>query len=299
MSKRKELRWFVRSIRTFYKKNQFLYTQEIITKIEEVSKKFAITINTSESPIFIFAIGWRSGSTLLQRIIMTNPDVLIWGEPYGSLDIIRTFIRFILPIGGNWPPERYFLYNSVDLMATKWIANLYPEPKDLIEGIRKFLLELFATPVYRLGYKRWGVKEVRLGAPEAFFLKWLFPRAKFLVMIRNPVNQYSSFKGWEPWVEWQSLKVDNVVSFARYWNYLAMSWLHLPDGFPFMMVKYEDLVARNVNFSEIEDFLSLKLTPHKALNVKVGKRKKKKIVRNYERWIINRETKTARKHYGY
>ena len=38
-----------------------------------------------ESPIFLLAAGWRSGSTLLQRILVTDPSVLLWGEPFGEM----------------------------------------------------------------------------------------------------------------------------------------------------------------------------------------------------------------------
>ena len=34
-------------------------------------------------PVFVFSAGWRSGSTMLQRMIMeNNPELLIWGEPF-------------------------------------------------------------------------------------------------------------------------------------------------------------------------------------------------------------------------
>src|SRR5258708_2685540 len=38
-----------------------------------------------ECPIFLLATGWRSGSTLLQRIVSTDPNVLLWGEPLGEM----------------------------------------------------------------------------------------------------------------------------------------------------------------------------------------------------------------------
>ncbi len=39
-------------------------------------------------PIFVLTSGWRSGSTLLQRIVVTDPKLLIWGEPLGDLGLI-------------------------------------------------------------------------------------------------------------------------------------------------------------------------------------------------------------------
>jgi hypothetical protein len=42
----------------------------------------------NESPIFLLSTGWRSGSTLLQRILVTDPSVLLWGEPLGEMALI-------------------------------------------------------------------------------------------------------------------------------------------------------------------------------------------------------------------
>src|ERR1700759_2808533 len=37
----------------------------------------------TEAPIFLLSTGWRAGSTLLQRILVTDPSLLLWGEPLG------------------------------------------------------------------------------------------------------------------------------------------------------------------------------------------------------------------------
>ena len=43
-------------------------------------------MNDSYSPIFIFTTGWRTGSTLLQRLITSSGETLIWGESGGALN---------------------------------------------------------------------------------------------------------------------------------------------------------------------------------------------------------------------
>src|SRR5262245_32576620 len=34
------------------------------------------------APIFLLSSGWRSGSTLVQRLINSDSSVLMWGEPF-------------------------------------------------------------------------------------------------------------------------------------------------------------------------------------------------------------------------
>jgi ABC-type uncharacterized transport system YnjBCD ATPase subunit len=39
----------------------------------------------TDAPIFLLATGWRAGSTLLQRMLVTDPRVILWGEPFCDL----------------------------------------------------------------------------------------------------------------------------------------------------------------------------------------------------------------------
>ena len=41
-----------------------------------------VASSSEDAPIFILSAGWRSGSTLLQR--MLTPECLIWGNPTGT-----------------------------------------------------------------------------------------------------------------------------------------------------------------------------------------------------------------------
>ena len=42
-----------------------------------------------DAPIFLLSAGWRSGSTMLQRLLMSDPGVLIWGEPYDECGLVQ------------------------------------------------------------------------------------------------------------------------------------------------------------------------------------------------------------------
>ena len=56
--------------------------QDTLDKISPEARRF------EEQPVFIFSAGWRSGSTLLQRMIMEfNKNIIIWGEPFDHSNI--------------------------------------------------------------------------------------------------------------------------------------------------------------------------------------------------------------------
>ena len=64
---------------------------------------------SSYSPIFILSAGWRSGSTLLQRLILSAKEVVIWGEPFDKSGIVKNLSNMFLPFCKEWPPENYYL----------------------------------------------------------------------------------------------------------------------------------------------------------------------------------------------
>lgn len=262
-----------------------------------------------EEPIFICAVSWRTGSTLLQRILMTDERLLIWGEPYAAMGLIPKMTRAIAAVRENWPHDHQYVdHVRAKIHSTAWIANLYPMPQDLHAALRSLLLKLFSQPAYERDFSRWGLKEVRLGASDACLVHWLFPRAKFLVLIRNPFDAYLSAKNRfftrrtpeNPiWHEWPHAPMDNVADFARHWNDNAISWSQLGSGFPYRILKFEDIINDVIDFREIEEWLDLKISENEALSCKLGSTEAQYRLSHVERRIIRHEAQESIKTYGY
>ena len=87
----------------------------------------------AEVPIFLLSSGWRTGSTLLQRVLMTDRKLLLWGEPLGRMEILSHLTDAIArgSLGDAWPADRWMDENPEADLATQWIANLYPPANDL------------------------------------------------------------------------------------------------------------------------------------------------------------------------
>ena len=60
------------------------------------------------SPIFLFSAGWRSGSTLLQRLVMSDKQVLIWGEPYDECGPVQAMAQTMKPSAPIGRPATIF-----------------------------------------------------------------------------------------------------------------------------------------------------------------------------------------------
>jgi hypothetical protein len=258
----------------------------------------------AEAPIFLLSNGWRAGSTLLQRILVTDSRLFLWGEPLGDMTIVPSLAEML---GRSLNPRNLQEWKdqpdpSSLKLSTSWVANLYPSGRDFRCALRSLFDRWLSEPARHLGYFRWGFKEVRLGATEAVLLHWLYPHAKFVVISRHPYDAYRSLADarWGlVYYRHPDVPAESAASFARHWNRLAVSWSSLPPGFPSVHIKYEDLIAGKVDFRKLETWLGLEIREEEALSASVGGTAKRAKISWYERWIIAREASEGMKALGY
>ena len=258
----------------------------------------------TEAPIFLLATGWRSGSTLLQRILVTDPNVLLWGEPLGEMALVSGLTQMLTRLS-TFPglKERCAVNpKTFSSLATSWIATLYPPGNDFRLSLRTLFDRWLGGPARQLGFSRWGFKEVRLGATEATLLHWLYPNAKFVLLSRSPYDCYRSLSdsGWHHLYHSRpDIRVDSAAGLAKHWNRLALSWSELPANFPAFRIKYEDLIRRRVDFRELESWLGVKLNEDLALSAFVGSTARRERLGLCQRWIISHEAAAGMRALGY
>ena len=261
-----------------------------------------------DSPIFIFSAGWRSGSTLLQRLVMSNNDVLLWGEPFKRCNLIQSLAESIRVISSEYPHQNW-LFNEAETRSSGqltdiFIANLYPELSYLKKAHQRFFLELFSKPASDKNYSRWGLKEVRLGVEYAFYLKWIFPNAKFLFLYRNPYKAYASLRPhlhsikWDLYPTWPKNPIRTPHSYGTYWRNTVQGYIdnsHEVDG---LVIKYEDLCSGTLSIDTLEEYLGIDIS-RDILSKKLGSTKKKKNIPWAERAILKNSLHALAKDLGY
>lgn len=259
----------------------------------------------SEQPVFIFSAGWRSGSTLLQRLIVSSGKILVWGEPFGDrLPVPRLAESLGVVVNEDSHirlHERLLasgLFKCDTGLANEWIANLNPGASQLALSQLAFLETLFAAPAQQKGYTRWGCKFVRLSGQHARYLKWLYPNCKVIFLVRHPYKAWLSYKGKGWYSVFPTHRVVHPWSFFSFWEGLASSFQAF-EGEK-LVVRYEDLIdpgTRNQELRRIGSFVDESLDSS-ILEQKVGGTAKRIPPRAWERTMMDFLTR-SRQRFGY
>lgn len=260
-----------------------------------------------EAPIFLLSAGWRSGSTLLQRLIMSDPRILIWGEPYDECGLIQALANTLLAFRDDWPPENYFydFYQGKPPghLTGEWIANLFPSLEHWHKSHRALFDTLFSQPAKKTGASRWGIKEVRLGVEHCAYLKWLYPKASFVLLYRNPLDTYRSYCRYgRSWYDvFPQKPVFTPTAFGTHWRRLVEGFLRDAKALNALVIRYEDMVSDTSLIDKLEAYLKIEID-RRILESKVGSSEKngnKAHVSLLERWLLKRAVGSVAEQVGY
>lgn len=245
------------------------------------------------SPIFLLSAGWRSGSTLLQRLVCSDGSTLIWGEPFGDRIPVCRLASTLQGLKADDAHFRYSIDNLTGEFSQQWIANMNPGVSALYAAHLSYFEQMFAETAFKRKFHRWGAKWVRLTGYHAWYLKWLYPKAKLVFLVRHPLRAYHSYKR----KRWYTIRPDyqakGVVRFMAHWTYLAESFVSEKDTLGALLVRYEDLITDGQVVEQLERHLEIPLR-REILSRRVGARDKDRLrVRWWERMICRLLTSHA------
>ncbi|MCI0422214.1 MAG: sulfotransferase, partial [Acidobacteria bacterium] len=176
----------------------------------------------------------RSGSTLLQHILANHPDVHTTGEPWFMLHQLYALKRSGIETEYNAEYARVALEDFLCVLPDK--VDAY------IEAVRRMALHLYdcALSQKRCRYFLDKTPRYYLILPE---LNRVFPKAKFVLLIRNPLAVLASIINVNLAGQWQRLatpdRTHDLLSAPR----LILSAIERL-GLEAISVRYEELVAR-------------------------------------------------------
>ena len=263
-----------------------------------------------DSPIFVLGAGWRTGSTLLQRVISSAPGVLVWGEPWSEANLVprlASTLAFLDPELGHFDGAGTVLRADHDLPGPDdWTALLSPPPARLVEAHRALLDEAFRAPALEHGCDRWGVKEVVWDGDCLRLLQLVYPRARFVLVVRDPRTQWRSYRPMTtpyPWFfRWPGEPVRGPLAFASMWDRLVRDFVEAEaESEDVALFRYEDL-GSPAERDRLAAHVDLEI-PSSAYERKVGSSERNEYyelrVPRWERAVIAAQTRRGRELLGY
>ena len=212
-------------------------------------------------PVFIFAACWRTGSTLLQRILNSSDQLMIWGEP-GYLDLMRRVYDMLTRQTAN--QEQVWDTLQKTGFSDQWLPNLAPRREWTREALREFFQRLYFTNATSVKptCRGWGMKEVRAGAiGNAEFLHRLFPDARFVFLFRHPVSCFESVIASQFYRNFADPLYPMKVYRENLDNVLALR--QTPPAYAWHSLRYEDMIGpeRTAVLDELFDFIGVSRPP--------------------------------------
>lgn len=191
--------------------------------------------------IIISAVTHRSGSTLLQRIINSRKENLIWGEHQGVVSDYLDIYKKVRNYSLDYRQERTGYFGSGE-NPDVWTATMTPEfpfvEQAVVESVKAFMNALYSQ--YRDSHDTVGFKEVRYGEQELKLLRKCYPEAEFLLVVRNPIRTWQSLMNCKGWYK------DDVRTTAMKWNRNAGEYLSFAKTDPkSRLIVYENLIRQD------------------------------------------------------
>lgn len=229
------------------------------------------------APVVMLGSG-RCGSTLLQRILNSSPEITVWGEHGGFLKGIANayatlakneFVRKNLE-------NSYSLHNQLvgefndSGKSINWVNPFNQET--VRDSFRTLLMDLFASGL-NAQKVHWGFKEILYGKQDRVVEMWddLFPDTRYVFSIREPYSVIKSMLiAWhrhrvlrDDWIGLETVAVNCAQRWASAGNGM-LQWLALVNGRS-LLVRYEDLIERKEESVEtLFDFIGVPM-PEKAM----------------------------------
>ena len=241
----------------------------VVRRLPVVTRRVPEASN-EDSPVLILGFTHRCGSTLVQRLVSSDPRTHIWGEP----NHLGKVLAGLSPFLAHTPDEGMLRSAAAHPESLEhgsprgtvgqegWVALLQP-PKEYARMAAAAMLEaFFGKPALDIFKKpRWGFKFV-WGANEwaEAFLE-VFPQAKVLFLVRDPVTAWPS--------SMSLMNGPKPPEFEKMWlrSYALYNRMKVLDAVK--LVVYEDLVSRPGALAEIEKFAGVSID-RSVMTRKVG-----------------------------
>jgi glycosyltransferase involved in cell wall biosynthesis len=233
-------------------------------------------------PLFLLACA-RTGSTLLQRLLNSYDDVLLWGEHAGFLEPVAEGFFHIWENPGIFQKTRVLADVLADSdPARSWQGMMGWYTRDDWLGLFRGFVEQLFVPHGLPGKQWWGFKEIRYAAHPGDrtldFLHALYPDATWVFLVRNVFNAMASRRR----MPGMSKTLRELRHVSQEWDHRYQTYRewHGSGRIKSFFIRYEDMIEGR---GEV-----LELLQH--LGKSFGERQQAVMESGEGRWSLFRDT---------
>jgi Sulfotransferase family len=193
-------------------------------------------------PLLVTAPSTRCGTTLLQRLICSAPNAMLFGETVGS--DVEIGLNFGYARATMYEMNRAVIETKLEAVyagdVNKWLLDLAPETQPYIAALRAYYeqpLLACRDSAARRGRNVWGLKYPRWPAPVIDLLRAALPRARWIYIHRNLLDCVKSAKA-----RGELRRPGDVAAYAQEWSANRAHVLSLPASERVLVLDYDDLL---------------------------------------------------------
>jgi hypothetical protein len=218
--------------------------------------------------LFLWGATARCGITLLQRLITSSNEILVFGED----DQVTKRMPEDLRLRGNKSAQAEVseALNKVKSGDVNfWTSSVLPDFKRYLghsETYYRNILELYQQTAEECGFSSWGIKDPDPNWNSIEVIYNWFPEAKHIFLIRNIFDVIKSYKA-RGWIHSQA----DLMSIVGKWNQNVSNFFKLQKGPNLTILRYENIVSdRDVSVQILKDFLGLKAIDSTVFDSKIN-----------------------------
>jgi len=222
-------------------------------------------------PICIASPVRRSGTTLIQRLLCSSPNALIYGEScandFNLLLNLLTSKQLQFQHNKDWYNQQ--LQTVLEGNVNLWMPDLMPDIDGYLEAYKKMVhthAEHFHSFAEQKGFSHWGMKMPEWNPSALVWIKQAMPATKIIYLHRNLEDCIRSAKAID-----MIRGIQEVTQFCQIWKqYGDYARTHLNDELVLHM-NYEDLIANPKGWIQtIENFTGVENINPTVLQAKVN-----------------------------
>jgi len=194
--------------------------------------------NAPLSPLFILAPTARCGITLLQRLLNSSREIIIYGENKLPTNWIP---QALLDVSAAAEAHNRARKKLLDGSYDFWSSAAWPDTRQWSQALVE-ALELLLRTCQRCaaedGFSRWGIKNPLDDAKSCAVLYNVLPHARFIFLYRHIVDVMRSYKG-RKWLGSAQTCIEVAARWVRNVSYMLTG--QIPDRI--LLIRYEDMLA--------------------------------------------------------